>query len=890
MIHKPQHGEIDAQNIVKNLAKPANAKHSLGMVINRALPEDPEWGSKPEHFGGNRSTKKDKKCRIWNGLEPGQKNRNRPKTWGASNDHIGESVAVWFEGDGGLPKAEQEKFHELIGLPEPSFTVWTGGKSLHCYYVLDIPCAPEKSHFLMEWIGKALERASPEAGADISLKNPCRIMRCPGGFHGKTGGRAFINSEHPDGRRYSVTELEAALPEETRPAPVTKLRDLSWKNSKAAKNSWWNLLSFEEQLSEAVLMLQVIPCRQQPSAEGGPAGTRAPALNVLGGLAAEFGPEDAVALCEQAQWINEWWDPAKELETFDPKYLTIWTVHKAAEANGYLTPKQRRQEEQVREANKASSIGISSEGEWGEGFEWMLTEERTCEVVIEEALRAEAAATGSEWLNHQESFRKYLPEKGFYQRVTTTELKRHITTLLRRVFELRAAGKEQIVVRKQTTDAKAEACTRWMASTAAATEMDVEPAIAFTNGTVRPTADGWELQPHSPDYRLSFGINGEWVENAECPPYCLEFFRTSYGLEWLQIIRAVFAYTADPRFCCMVLIFLLGMSGTGKGTLERLLESIFPAENVATLQKTSELESPEKVAQYVCGTRLLSFPDLQGHQTGLGTLYSLTEAGLLTARHLYSRDTFSFPFTGRVIICSTSIPTMENAGSGMARRILPITTKPQRLHSDLLKGLRADTLDQALRAEIGQLVSWALQMPKAEVEAVLRGEDPEGLLQRNRADVEANMDATRAFIDQCLVPAEATVVPNRSELFNAFKLFCKAKGFQGQCNETTFTNRLRSALPHLLRPRMGVPGKANAAKVPAMLFGFKLIDGLWDSNSYRGFASSESHKTERGPNGADWGALLKEKLSEDGFACLRGHVLENPTHEELKAAKVPGII
>ena len=152
------------------------------------------------------------------------------------------------------------------------------------------------------------------------------------------------------------------------------------------------------------------------------------------------------------------------------------------------------------------------------------------------------------------------------------------------------------------------------------------------------------------------------------------------------------------------------------------------------------------------------------------------------------------------------------------------------------------------------------------------------------------MDATRAFIDQCLVPAEATVVPNRSELFNAFKLFCKAKGFQGQCNETTFTNRLRSALPHLLRPRMGVPGKAKAAKVPAMLFGFKLIDGLWDSNSYRGFASGESHKTERGPNGADWGALLKEKLSEDGFACLRGHVLEIPTHEQLKAAKVPGII
>ena len=38
---------------------------------------------------------------------------------------------------------------------------------------------------------------------------------------------------------------------------------------------------------------------------------------------------------------------------------------------------------------------------------------------------------------------------------------------------------------------------------------------------------------------------------------------------------------------------------------------------------------------------------------------------------------------------------MDNAGSGMVRRVLPITTKNHRLKSDLLKGLRAETLDAA---------------------------------------------------------------------------------------------------------------------------------------------------------------------------------------------------
>ena len=886
MIHLPQVGRVDQGEIERMLANRAADQISLGLVVNRPAPVPDKWGTKPDHFSGKRPSDKERKFQIWNGLKPGVKSRNSPRAWGASNDHIGESVAVWFEGDGGLPIEEQLKFHELIGLPTPTFTVWTGGKSLHSYYVLDVPCTPTKSHFLMDWIATALKRANPDAGADSSLKNPCRVMRCPGGFHGTKGGRAYIYSEHPGQRRYSIDELESALPGECKPSGGTEFKDLAWKNSKAARENWWTRLSPDEKWSEAVLMMEVIPCRQQPSAEGGPAGTREPALKVLGGLGDEFGEDDAVAICVEAQWFNEWWDPAKELAAFNHSYLTIWTVVKAAKEHGYLTPDQRRREDTRKEANKASSAKSPEQGEWGETFDWMLTEERTCEVVVEEALKAEAKETGGEWLSHQETFRRYVPKSGFYERVSHTELKRHITTLLRQIFELKGSSKNPIVVRKQTTEGKAEACARWMASTTAASEMDVVPAVAFTNGTLHLEGNSYELRPHSPDNRLTFAIKGEWTEGAECPPLCREFFRTSYGLEWLHIIRAVIAYSADPRYCCRVLLLLLGNSGTGKGTFERLLEAMFPPESVATLQKTAELDSPEKVAQYVCGTRLLTFPDLQGHQTGLGTLYSLTEAGLLTARPLFSRDTFSFPFTGRVVICATSVPTMENAGSGMARRILPIPTKTHRLSSELLKGLEAENLDRALQAEIGQLVSWALQMPRSEVEAVLRGNDPDGLLRSSRTDVEVNMDATRAFIDQCLAPASNTTIPDRSELFTAYQLFCKARGFKGVCNETSFTNRLKGALPELHRPRTGVPGNAKGAKVPAMFFGFQLIEGLWSSDPHAYYVSMGSHDVERGPSGSNWGTLQKSKLGEGGFAELKGRALEIPTYEELKRAKI----
>ena len=58
--------------------------HSLGIVVNPALPKPADWGTKPEHFTDN----------------------GRLKVWGASNAHINCSRVIFIEGDGGLPDVE----------------------------------------------------------------------------------------------------------------------------------------------------------------------------------------------------------------------------------------------------------------------------------------------------------------------------------------------------------------------------------------------------------------------------------------------------------------------------------------------------------------------------------------------------------------------------------------------------------------------------------------------------------------------------------------------------------------------------------------------------------------------------------------------------------------
>ena len=96
-----------------------------------------------------------------------------------------------------------------LGLPEPSIQVHTGGKSIHCYWVLEEPMVPA------EWRG-LIKRLISHCGADTANCNPSRVMRLPGSiYHDKKTGAATTNTAkiiHSSDRRYSAAEIEACLP------------------------------------------------------------------------------------------------------------------------------------------------------------------------------------------------------------------------------------------------------------------------------------------------------------------------------------------------------------------------------------------------------------------------------------------------------------------------------------------------------------------------------------------------------------------------------------------------------------------------------------------------------------------------------------------------------
>ena len=161
---------------------------------------------------------------------------------GHKADEVTSCRAIFYEHDT-LDKENQRRLWEKLNLPEPTFQVDTGGKSIHSYWVLEQTINPS--------LWKTLQTDLLEfADADRALKNPNRVMRLAGAWHIKGDGshnRSQIITS--SGKRYTFEELRAIIPTRT-PAPTETPRPYKaspQSNSKWTDRAW--ALSYLEALS-----------------------------------------------------------------------------------------------------------------------------------------------------------------------------------------------------------------------------------------------------------------------------------------------------------------------------------------------------------------------------------------------------------------------------------------------------------------------------------------------------------------------------------------------------------------------------------------------------------------------------------------------------------------
>ena len=128
---------------------------------------------------------------------------------GHKNEDMKIARAIFYEHDD-LPKDIQRNLWRQLNLPEPTFQVDTGGKSIHSYWVFAQPIPVE------QWC--SLQKDLLEfADADRSIKNPARVMRLAGAWHisiNELGQPVYNQSQilSESGHKYSYEQLRTAIP------------------------------------------------------------------------------------------------------------------------------------------------------------------------------------------------------------------------------------------------------------------------------------------------------------------------------------------------------------------------------------------------------------------------------------------------------------------------------------------------------------------------------------------------------------------------------------------------------------------------------------------------------------------------------------------------------
>ncbi|QNI53977.1 hypothetical protein SynBIOSE41_01462 [Synechococcus sp. BIOS-E4-1] len=819
--------------------------HGFGFIPGRPLPQPADWDENPATL-------------IW---VPEWQDIEGKRIFGAKDSHIARCPALMADCDGGIELAEAKRILQAVGMPEATFTVETGQRGFHFYWTYSSRQSPAAHKALMLRLIQAV-KAHPAFGIDTSLHNAARVMRAAGSLHPVTKKRCRIVEQ--TGTFYSVAELDSILPA------------YEQKTSEWTPREGLDPAEQSQQTTEARELLQHITATPDSKT-----------LNEVGVSGYDWWLKTGMACEALGLDVGEWdeWsagntDPDHGYEdgvchakwgSFDGMTSNpmAW-LQTAAQASGCVWHEHLKGFKASPEAKAATAKAVAeAQARWDHKFDFEMGEEETAELKVQQAFELKLQSEGSHLIYLNGVLRKYDPQQGYYVPYSETLLKQEISKLLSRIYtwKPKQQGGEVVMVKSKKfgTTPMVTRCCQWVGTQAYVDAKTFTPAtaIAFKNCTLLKIGDTWHQRPHDKNYRLTFGIDHDYVPCDECPPWTKEFIRTSFGLQLLEVWRALFAYHADPTYHCRIFLFVLGESGSGKGVALRLLQKMFPMELVSSLTNFNQLNNPEKRAQHAAKSHLITFPDLQGRQEDAGCLYPFADYGqVLTARDIFSKGTIAFTFRGRITLASTQLPHLKDANTGFKRRVLVVRTLDTRLPSDLIPTdpTQADIWEDRLEAELGQLIGWALAMPAADVAAVLAKQHPE--LQRTAKDITAQMDTLHAWVDQCLEPAPADEVPDELEIYQCYSTFIEMYGQRNALALQNFKNRLKQIVPHLHRKRSG----KGENRVPAHFFGFRLIPELWTKDG--GAFKEDAWGTQ--VNG--W--IHRSKLSEGQLELLESHTPE----------------
>ncbi|NJM19888.1 MAG: hypothetical protein HC907_14925 [Richelia sp. SM1_7_0] len=440
-----------------------------------------------------------------------------------------------------------------------------------------------------------------------------------------------------------------------------------------------------------------------------------------------------------------------------------------------------------------------------------------------------------DWCTFKSAFHKYNETLGFWELQTDEKVSKLVGDELKKfcTYNKKSDKLDYKFFKANNLKSAVSICR----STLAIPDVTVNShLLAFKNGTYNIQTG--ELHPHSPSYYLTWGINADYTPQSSCPEVFEKFVNNVFGVEYLELIRAVLSMYLDPSAPYGYFTHIVGESGSGKGTFIRFLNSLFQESSVRSIAHFSELQSAEARHQHLTGVSLCSCPDSKAFQGNMTAFYELVDNGSYSGRALFSADGYQKKWNVRFILASTQMLAIENAGDGWNRRCIPLPTLARKGEIDL-------NLGDKLAACKAQVISWALNMDKAKRNQTLKTAcnfEPIAKLKRQQ---ETFADSTKAFIDSCLYPSSTAEPKKDTALYDVYKAYCRYSNHKPKSLKS-FQQDLGTILKR--HKKVGEVKKINgkSKRFPTMWVGIEINSELFDDAATSEFSPIKAESLSDG--------------------------------------------
>ena len=471
-------------------------------------------------------------------------------------------------------------------------------------------------------------------------------------------------------------------------------------------------------------------------------------------------------------------------------------------------------------------------------------------------------------------------EKGFYSKSPDSAIFKAITHKIAASFTFKKSRETITKVYLYATDAKMKSCFQFCRKAIDVGELPANRHLrCFANCTV-DLRTGQSI-PHDRNHFLTTAIAADYKPDQPCPEIFLNFIKSAYGEEQLEAVRAYTSMFLDPTAPYGKFVHLMGPSGSGKGTLLRLWGELYSLEHYRS-GDFKNLATAEGRHQYLTGAALYAVPDVGGFIQGLKPFYELVDNGPMTGRALFSSNGYQKKWDVRFVVASVDYLQIENSGDGWDRRCLPLITKPR-------EGIEDPELGNKLAEVKGQIISWALAMPREERDRLILSPSTNEQIQQHQLDAAIHGDPVRAFIDLCFRPCENAISVHTHQLHSWFKVFAETHGYQGW-GMSKLASHLKTILPnhYVQRRRATVQEDPMRGIIPGHWINIMPVPGVFIDISQSGEDGDKSEANQE----PIW-KCIKADCREGGLVALqefkksRGGSPGSPTSPDLPKVSDP---